>query len=709
MSRIVLDPTASLPGKAGYTLVTTEVGFWQIALRQENIHIRGKTLCTWAEAFYTARGIPTVLERSPVEAMRDLIPQLSFAQAQQLSARLESNLTESNTFELRSVAAKLFNQSFLLDAPERQHAERYLVWRLEATLDEAEMLVLEALTKEYEHAVSHEDARLYHVTTPEEALDQLKHRLGWEGVRAVNESFSQALPDGTMRKLRVALRKHIVHTPEHFEVLRQQGADKQLLKLAASVSADYFQQKPDTLTQNAFAQLTPYLNQRQRDTLQNLLPVMSPPPVPQDSASLLNWFERDYLPYRTWSRHDEALIAQIGRDFSEVYLRLYAGALSGSPDRDLLTWQRTNRLRAQNSLTLLVVLDGLGVIDAKVFSDELMRLDTQGRFMITETAVAFGPLPSITRCSKPPLEAGVSPDLSDRDPIGPKLTKDVGLTDVLRNAKIGDVVIWSLGEPDTTYHNDKDTATARNKAHHALHSIAERLLEHTRALDEVLPLEIVVTTDHGRLLGSSSRTQSVPEGMKAEGRAATGESSKTFGESGFLVQDDLIFLDRERFRMKEDAAIVLTGDSFLMQDGKRGKDAFPHGGLFPEEVLVPWLKLVRDFEIQELSARLTGSGEAEREAELTLSVTNPNPFSVTLESLHLDFLPSLLNLEVHVDAMSEAVPSVSFKLPSEHVAKAATAELYYRLPDGTGQYVSVEVTIRSHEMYATNNALEDLL
>ena len=712
MNRVLLDPAGGAPTPTEYTVVTSEVAFWGLALSGTPLHLKGRELCRWAETFYAGRGGATERFMPPFETLRDLCPTLSALQAQELTAQLGSWLaTPAEPPLLPVVAAELFNQVFLAEGPTVEHAARFLLWRLEAQPSEAEGVLLQALTTWYRERYSGPEVRIYAVTDTEDAYEVLKLWLGWEARTEAWAAFPLPLPPALKWRLQRDLKERVAAEPKLFATLQGHRADKLLLEIAAEVTAEVLRLHPERLTRESFKQLSRHLSAPSRATLTDLLPVTEPPAVPTDAAALLEWFTAAYLPYRTWPRHDEGVVAGLARTFAEHYLKFYAGAVSGSSDRDYLSWNRTKELAEseRHVVTLLVVLDGLGYADAEVFISELERLGTQGRFRVTALTPAFGPLPSITRCSKPALEHGVTPYRADGAPsLGVKLTKDTELGSTLRAAKPGEVVIWSLNEPDSTYHKHADVDTARRMAHGTLTSIASRLLEGTQ-LELNAPLEVVVTTDHGRLLSSSSRTQTVPPDMNAEGRAATGPSGRVFPETGYLVENDLVFLDRERFRLAADAAVVLSGDSFLTRDGKKGKDAFPHGGLYPEEVLVPWLVLTRDSTLSLLTARLSGSGEANRAAELTLTLVNPNSVPVTLEALTLNFLPMPVALTQRIAPMGETQLTVSVTLPGTQAAETARATLSYLLPNGAAQQAAVSVTLSSREMYASSNALEDLI
>lgn len=712
MSRVLLDPKGRAPTPDDYTLVTSEVAFWQVALSGTPLHLKGAELCRWAEAFYRGRNGNVVRYTPPFEVLRDLCPALSVVQAQELTAKLGTQLEAlPKPLELSVVAAELFGQTFLVETPSVEHAARFLFWRLAVEPSESEKEFLHALSVEYQKCLSGPEAMSYAVKDAADAYETLKVWLGWEARTKTWAAFPLPLPQTLKRQLQLDLNSRVVTEPELFSTLESYRADRLLLETAAELTAAVLSRYPERLTQAGLRQLSRYLSVPTRVTLAGLLPVHEPAPVPSAAGALLEWFTNAYLPYRTWPRHDKTVVAALARTFAEQYLQLYAGAVSGSYDQDYLSWNRTRALTetGRRVVTLLVVLDGLGYADAEVFRNELERLDAQGRFSVTAMSPAFGPLPSITRCSKPALEHGATPYRADKAPnLGLKLTKDAELSSTLRKAKPGDVVIWSLTEPDSTYHDYKDVDTARRMAQGTLTSIASRLLDHTQ-LQLNAPLEVVVTTDHGRLLSSSSRTQLVPQTMNAEGRAATGPSGKTFPEAGYLLEGDVAFLDAERFRMTADAAIVLSSDSFLTKDGKRGTDAFPHGGLYPEEVLVPWLVLARDLTFVTLTSRLSGSGEADRAAELTLIIANQNSVPVTLEALTLDFLPNPIGLTQIAAPLHETQVIVTAILPGTQGAENARATLSYRLPDGSLQHAEVSVALSSREMYAASNALEDLL
>lgn len=54
------------------------------------------------------------------------------------------------------------------------------------------------------------------------------------------------------------------------------------------------------------------------------------------------------------------------------------------------------------------------------------------------------------------------------------------------------------------------------------------------------------------------------------------------------------------------SAVSLTEDAFETNDGRGGQERYPHGGLYPEEIIVPWLALAGDYEAPQATVRCTG-------------------------------------------------------------------------------------------------------
>ena len=62
--------------------------------------------------------------------------------------------------------------------------------------------------------------------------------------------------------------------------------------------------------------------------------------------------------------------------------------------------------------------------------------------------------------------------------------------------------------------------------------------------------------------------------------------------------------------MHDDIAITLNESAFYNNDGSGGSEVYPHGGLFPEEVIVPWVVFMRDKVKPMIDFSFSGDGRA---------------------------------------------------------------------------------------------------
>jgi hypothetical protein len=192
--------------------------------------------------------------------------------------------------------------------------------------------------------------------------------------------------------------------------------------------------------------------------------------------------------------------------------------------------------------------------------------------------------------------------------------------------------------------------------------------------------------------------------MEAHGRAAWGASNKRFDASGIHFEDDqgLVYLDAERFRLPADCAIALGQDVFLTADGRKGSEQFPHGGLYPEEVLVPWIEYARDWQSPELVCSLKGEERAGRAGRATLYMENPSDMVVTIRGISIS-LPGR-TITVPLNYSLQAINPGEIQVPLEDWPKqegwdAAQVTLDCRLPNGFSFTAQVEIECTSREMY----------
>ncbi|GAB2851874.1 hypothetical protein [Hymenobacter ruber] len=425
-----------------------------------------------------------------------------------------------------------------------------------------------------------------------------------------------------------------------------------LRELAALQYADFLLARPHLLRPEHLCDLLPLLGSTpQALALQSALPPTEPTdlPITASPAAVLSWATTQYLPYRRWQSDfstppavPTARIATLAGQFEDWILTNYPALLVGS-NTGLLHIQQAEGLRFARTreVTLWVVPDGLGWLDAQALAEHL-HTASAGRLDVPKSKACLGLLPTITSLTKKPLlNSTTARGLSHARPNDIRrerlIAGHLNPADHLRDAQPGDLFIWTPPDPDSAYHAQFDRSTIQQRVSQLLKVLAQQLSAAAQAVPITLPFRIVVSTDHGRQLGTSARTVAVPTGFESHGRAAYPTNGKSAPLPTDRSRPDLAWLEPEAFGLPHWAAAVRGEDSFRTNNtDSTGTLLFPHGGLWPEEVVVPWLVVERVAPALPLTARLTGHGLARRRGQATITLVNPTPQAYMLVSLDLN-------------------------------------------------------------------------
>jgi hypothetical protein len=192
--------------------------------------------------------------------------------------------------------------------------------------------------------------------------------------------------------------------------------------------------------------------------------------------------------------------------------------------------------------------------------------------------------------------------------------------------------------------------------------------------------------------------------MEVHGRTAWGTSAKMFPEAGYIVEGNVAFLHHNRFGLPEDTAIILDESAFPTSDGKRGSEQFPHGGLFPEEVIIPWLVYERDAVKPEVEIRISGRAQAGKQSAFEIQFINCGDVRVTLKTLHIisnNSEEQIVRLDWQLEALMDETRSAKLErwpLSAEIRTMRSTARL--QMANGLTFDTNVKLEIQSEEMYA---------
>ena len=718
-----LDRMGDADTPEGAAVVESEAGFLRCALEEPRLLVRGEWLCEWAGAFYRGRGLSLIETHSPIRALQRVIPGLTTEYARELLDYLggERQITQEPGLTPRRVLETLYPEGRWSETPTRNHAAAWLRWLYLEQPTPAMQVTFAPLCEAWRNASIEPEHRLYEAIDHDAARALLGDWLGINPQPRVNDlgEFPEEIPTGLVHDARQAWRTHIIETEgAFFDDLARRLVPRRLLRVAAEETAEYLLQHREHLTQARFKLLAPLLDPARARELARYAPPPRPSWPPEATPELLHWFEAAYLPYRRWQtdygqEDDAALATAIIRRFADWYLTHYPQALSGGPLREHLSFRQPlpHQPDGQAS-TLVVILDGLHAEDALHLRQKLE--DRAPRLQLVETRWVFSTLPTVTEFAKPPVLTGLAPTAAVHHSTRAEVLPE--REDPLKHLAPGKILFWRVMDPDRTYHGHNADASLLIAVEATLHRIATEIARIVRDVPADLPLRVVLTTDHGRLFDRVPRTIPIPPGMTAHGRAAWGARQHTFDASGLLVEGDVAFLHGERFGLPEEVgevAVILGAHMFKTNDNKSGGEAYPHGGISPEEIIVPWWVLERDWKIPKIAVTIRGRSVAGRPGEANVKVINTGDVSMKLAWVELrrpKGAAQLIEVNLVIAPRSSAQLTIGIDpWPTPAEVGDLTAEAVFHLTSGKRFDVSVSLELDSEEMYSRDNILEDLV
>ena len=712
MPEMLLDRMGDAHVPSGYRVLTSEVEFLQHVTEGEPLLVRGNSLSDWAEVFFQARGVRYGEAPSPTRELQAFCPDMTPENVQSLLAQMGDAF-----FALPRplVPARLLHELYPLrlwheEHPTAKHAAEWLLWLYEAQPSAWLRPLLRSLCERWQEAAPDPLGLVYSATDSEAALHLLD---AWQWLQpdprcdAFGE-FPQPIPPALRNRAREIWRERAMATKgDFFEQVCTRPTPFVLKQLAAQEVARFYLYQPQFMTQKRLSRLAEYLSPSELLELRKRLAPPSPTPLPDQPEEVLRWFADSYLPYRLWQSANAVVEAgeqvdEAAQGFARWYLDRYPKALMGQAMRDLLSFTQAIGCASANTVTLLIVLDGLHAGDARQLQQKIRA--SALRLVPIADRLVFAPLPTVTEFCKPALFCGVPPAQAQyAQPIGVILAEDVAPIVELQNAVPGQLYIWRVQEPDRTYHKHNGSGTLLRDVEAQLDAAANKIVDLVDRVPDELSLQIIVATDHGRLLGKSARRIAVPSRMTSHGRAAWGDADRSFDTSGYTVEGEIVYLHGVRFGLAQDVAVVLNQDTFRTNDGKGGTEVYPHGGLFPEEVIVPWMVFARDVEVPKLTVSISGEGTAGKGGQLILYVSNLGDVKVTLEEVRLQFpirgtqtVPHAVTLDPR---MAEHFQLDLEPWPTADDARQARARVRVRLPNGLAFEIEAQATIRSQDMY----------
>jgi hypothetical protein len=718
MNKFYLDPSAQNSENFELTIVDNEVSLLRALSHGGSVLIQGDVLCKWAKNIADSRSIDIVLLESPATELVEILPALSFENAKgffndhkDIFRKIKRPINPIDIFQALWPDANLMGRDF-----DEYHALNWLIFLIETDFNEFDKKFISAVSVSFVE----EAPDIFRCVYSANCDSAWAKFIEWNKIKESNCKWppipgSVELPIKSNNRLLSEFSSQLIQTDGLFFekfILREPPVD--LIRKVAREAVKFFRSNPLLINHKTFELLDPFLKLKDRDTLLTLLPPNDPGLPPVEIYKLIQWFKRSYLPFRIWSQlsndHNSTIkVDKIIKSFSSWFLDYYVTARVGGKGAELFSWSKTAELGISNSnITLLIVLDGLGYRDAEFISKQITGLSS--RLSVEDFEIVVSPLPTVTEFAKKALFAGLPPSkaIEIREQIGVFEKGVPAIIRSLNSAKPGDVVIWSLVEPDNIYHKKSDARSICREIEGWLHGFSQKIVDVANEVNASKILNIIITTDHGRLLSGSTRMHDVPKDMVAHGRAAWGGTKRGFGKEGYIVEDNIAYLHPDRFGVPEVCAILLNGDSFKMIDGRGGEESFPHGGIYPEEVFIPWLSMVRDQSEVKLNVILGGRGVAGASGTYDLEIINPGNSSVYCFEFVLPISGEIVPLDLEIKAMCRFETNIKTKnWPKKTEVEKLEATLNYGLPSGERRGVSVHPVLEIEEMYQQNDILND--
>jgi len=710
----------------GHAVAEAEVEFLQRAF-DDDVVVRGTKLCAWATFFWDGRGMSYQPLRSPVQKLRSYSPDMTDAGARALlSAVPDADQKVLAATDLRELLSALFPADLWRPTASLRHGAHWLLWLDEKAPPASAQALLNVQACLWRDQLDGPERHLYGATSAIQARALLDQWLGIDesaGSVANLPEFPLPIPDRFRDRVEATwTRRTITGRGMYFRSILSRKLPRELKEDVARISADYFKSHHSELESSIVQEIAEFLPMEELGALREIVPPSAPPPAPADAALVADWFSKDYLPYRLWAidRNDEAVQAVCrdrGSTFARWFLTFYPTALAAGADT--ISFRRSGRAMHDRAgkVTLMIILDGIGMWDAK----ELMRHIKTGqkRLALTRNDWCFAAVPTVTEICKPAMRQGVAP--RNVNPNAYALSSDSirlleheDAAEVIRGAKPDEFYIWSLIQTDKTYHKAGDAKTIQDNIRAVLAGLSNRIAAAVEAVPNQLKLNVIITTDHGRYLGRSERTMPLATGMLSHQRAAWGGAAGTELTVDFeiLAGAKAARLHPERFGLTEPTLVAIDEDSFLNRDGSRGADWFPHGGVWPEEVIIPWLEFQRDAEPPNVDGRITGAGVEGRDGEIEIHLTNSSPLELDLISVSIagDDLHHTFPLDQKLSARdARAITRRLSPWPSASRIGRVKAECLLRQPTGDALTVPLTLDLISESLQKRHAALDDLL
>lgn len=419
---------------------------------------------------------------------------------------------------------------------------------------------------------------------------------------------------------------------------------------------------------------------KQVEELRQLIPPKFPsrPMLNWDWSQISRWAIDEYFPYKKWSIQQERRdkrIEEIAETYSEWLYRQYPELKNELSPLLYGTWYRIKKYIEQGYQILWIIIDNLCWF---YLEDIIEAFKKQKIFLSHEPIPCLSMLPSETRISKTALIAGKLPNQIQKekyqnysmlfeefckmaDIISYRIIPPDKIEKAFKKEKIGDQVVTCgmLMNPDISAH--KDFYGLERYMRTFFSSVAEDIKDFI-SLYSSRKFLLIVSTDHGScIISEKIKDLAKPNGAKEESKY----KRFVYIDSSDNLNEDWYFLKKDKFSLPESIAIT-KGYKFI---GNRKPKGWVHGGMTPEETLIPHLEFyLQPFEIKPIQCSHSSAPIpiGTRKQKVEFSIRNLNDYEMSNVAL---FIPSH-SIEMNlgkIPAKDEVVVSIEIALLKEDV------------------------------------------
>lgn len=655
MNKIILDPTGLYQPITDYLVITNEVEWLQsFALESSAYWIKGKRLCDWTKEWlrvWNKSDLIVEIKQHPRPKLEAIFAPLSIPNhwddqhilkmITQLDSYASSHPVESLLAEITNTE----NNFWLIDNLSLEHLAQWLCIQVDP-----EYQVFEDIWKD-KISRNHENDNLISYYQSENKHQVLINWLGLSSDLNISNRLGKYpfnIPELYLKEFSDFWRQKIYQTEAKIldELIFYQQTGDQII---AFIAYDILLDKPIWITPERINKISSYLGGQKISQLQQKLPPIQPLPISIDASSqdALEWVTESYLPFRRWETtinhtpKQEQMSQQLADDFVNWMLKNYPELKMDNVDKSFLNYNGTSQLLklAQDNIVIWVVVDGLGWLDHQ----ELIAILTQNNQLLLEIDITpyFSILPTKTEYAKWSLYSQLLPENSSWKPnakSGFSMVKSGNrYTDQNKHELIQDlkenkyqIYCWDTDQLDQLYHQEKDWKTLYQVERISrLEGIARNIQHFLDHCPNSKKLKVIISSDHGQIMGDVQKLSDCPEELESKGRMAIGKTN----DSRF------VFLDARRFGLPHDISIVRNSDCISAFNYTKDKQIMgSHGGLFPEEVVVGFSVLSPSLQRYPVIVTCFGEEKAKQPGELTITIHNYNPVSLTNFCLFIDQL-----------------------------------------------------------------------